>query len=46
MLDKLTGRVMSEEQKFKMSIAKKGKTWEEIYGINGAMQRRIQKGKK
>lgn len=43
---KLTGRVMSEEQKFKMSIAKKGKTWEEIYGINGAMQRRIQKGKK
>ena len=43
---KLTGRVMSEEQKNKMSTAKKGKTWEEIYGIEGAMLRRKQKGKK
>ena len=42
---KLTGRVMSEEQKNKMSTAKKGKTWEEIYGIEGAMLRRKQKGK-
>jgi hypothetical protein len=37
---------MSEEQKNKMSTAKKGKTWEEIYGIEGAMLRRKQKGKK
>jgi hypothetical protein len=29
-----------------MSTAKKGKTWEEIYGIEGAMLRRKQKGKK
>jgi hypothetical protein len=43
---KLTGRMMSDEQKFKMSTAKKGKTWEEIYGIEGAMLRRKQKGKK
>lgn len=43
---KLAGRKMSEEQKLKMSAAKKGKTWEEIYGIEGAKLRREQKGKK
>jgi hypothetical protein len=37
---KLVGRKMSDEQKLKMSVAKKGKTWEEIYGIAGAKSRR------
>lgn len=41
---KLTGRSMSEEQKLKMSTAKKGKTWEEIYGVDGARLRRENKG--
>jgi hypothetical protein len=48
--DRLTGRSMTPEQIDKMSSAKKGKTWEEIYGIEGAQQRRIaikkRKGKK
>ena len=43
---KLTGRKMSDDQKLKMSNAKKGKTWEEIYGTNGARLRRENKGKK
>ena len=30
------GNKMSDEQKSKLSIKKKGKTWEEIYGIEGA----------
>jgi hypothetical protein len=37
-----TGRPISEEQKIKLSAAKKGKTWEEIYGIAGAITRRKQ----
>ena len=41
--NKLTGRKMSEEQKSKMSAAKKGKTWEEIYGIAGAKSRQLTK---
>lgn len=43
---KLTGRIMSDDQKTKMSIAKKGKTWEEIYGVEGAKLRREKKAKK
>lgn len=43
---KLTGRKMTEDQKHKMSAAKKGKTWEEIYGIDGARLRRASKDKK
>lgn len=42
---KLTGRKMSEDQKLKMSTAKKGKTWEEIYGIDGARLRREKRKK-
>ncbi len=38
--DKLTGRKMSDEQKTKMSQAKKGKSWEEIFGEEGARKRR------
>lgn len=38
--DKLTGRKMSDEQKTKMSQAKKGKSWEEIFGEDGARKRR------
>lgn len=38
--NKLIGRTMSDEQKSKMSAAKKGKSWEEIYGIDGAKSRR------
>ena len=37
---KLTGRKMLDFQIQKMSQAKKDKTWEEIYGIKGAAQRR------
>ena len=37
-----TGRPISEEQKVKLSAAKKGKTWEKIYGIAGAITRRKQ----
>jgi hypothetical protein len=37
-----TGRPISEEQKIKLSAAKKGKTLEEIYGIAGATIRREQ----
>ena len=36
----LTGRSMTEEQIKKMSKAKKGRTWEEIYGEEGAKKRR------
>lgn len=38
--DKLTGRSMTAEQVEKMRIAKKGKTWEDIYGVEGAAKRR------
>lgn len=38
--DALTGRSMTDEERIKMSVAKKGKTWEEIYGIDGARDRR------
>lgn len=38
--NKLIGRTMSDEQKSKMSLAKKGKSWEEIYGADGAKSRR------
>lgn len=38
--EKLTGRKMTAEQKSKMKKAKKGKTWEEIYGVEGARERR------
>jgi len=31
---KLKGRKMTDNQKKNMSMAKKGKSWEEIYGIN------------
>ena len=37
---KLTGRVIPDSQKKKMSAAKKGKTWEEIFGEAGASARR------
>jgi hypothetical protein len=37
---KLTGRKMLDSQIQKMSQAKKNKTWEEIYGFEGAAQRR------
>jgi hypothetical protein len=37
---KLTGRRMTDEQIIKMSNAKKGKTWEEIFGKDGADQRK------
>jgi hypothetical protein len=43
---KLTGRTMSDDQKTKMSAAKKGKTWEEIYGVDGAKLRRDRRSKK
>jgi NUMOD3 motif len=36
----LIGRSMTTEQRKKMSDAKKGRTWEEIFGIEGAAQRR------
>lgn len=37
---KLTGRKMTDVQKTKMSQAKKGKSWEEIFGEAGAKKRR------
>ena len=37
---KLRGRKMSAEQIEKMSLAKKGKSWEEIFGEEGARRRR------
>lgn len=42
----LTGRKMTDEQKSKMSNAKKGRTWEEIYGVDGAAARRLNRSKK
>lgn len=39
---KLLNRVVPEDQRQKMSNSKKGKTWEEIYGIVGAQQKRKQ----
>lgn len=38
--DKLTGRKMTVDQIRKMSDAKKGKTWEEIFGKDGATHRK------
>jgi len=38
--EKLTGRTMTDTQIEKMSVAKKGKTWEEIFGEEGAKLRR------
>ena len=38
--NKLTGRIVPDEQLQKMSAAKKGKTWEEIFGKEGAAIRR------
>ena len=39
----LTGRSMTDEERIKMSAAKKGKSWEEIYGIEGAAVRRAKR---
>ena len=39
----LKGRKLSDSSKSKMSTAKKGKTWEQIYGVEGAAQRRKSK---
>ena len=36
----LLGRRMTTEQRKKMSEAKKGRSWEDIFGIEGAAQRR------
>jgi hypothetical protein len=36
----LTGRSMTDEERVKMSAAKRGKTWEEIFGNDGAKARR------
>lgn len=41
--EKLTGRKMTDEQVSKMRQAKKGRTWEEIYGVEGATKRRAAK---
>lgn len=38
--NKLKGRTVPVEQRKKMSLAKKGKTWEDIFGKEGAEQRR------
>lgn len=38
--NKLKGRIIPIEQREKMSLAKKGKTWEDIFGKEGANQRR------
>jgi group I intron endonuclease len=40
---KLLNRIVPDDQKLKMSLAKKGKTWEEIYGVNGALKKKSQK---
>ena len=39
---KLLNRIVPDDQKLKMSIAKKGKTWEDIYGVEGAKKKRTQ----
>jgi hypothetical protein len=39
----LKGKTVPNDQKEKMSLAKKGKTWEEIFGEEGAAQRRVSK---
>lgn len=36
----LTGRIVPIDQRQRMSSAKKGKTWEEIFGVEGAARRR------
>ena len=41
----LLGRVVPIDQRKKMSAAKKGKTWEEIFGIEGAATRRANRRK-
>lgn len=38
--NKLKGRTVPAEQREKMSLAKKGRTWEDIFGEEGAEQRR------
>lgn len=38
--NKLKGRTVPTEQREKMSLAKKGRTWEDIFGKEGAEQRR------
>ncbi|CAB4129599.1 grpIintron_endo, group I intron endonuclease [uncultured Caudovirales phage] len=40
--NKLLNRQVPDDQRLKMSIAKKGKTWEDIFGIDGAKRRREQ----
>lgn len=39
--EKLQGRVVPDVEKERMSIAKKGKTWEQIYGVEGAAKKRL-----
>ena len=43
--NKLKGRIVPEDQREKMSLAKKGKTWEDIFGEEGAAQRRLNRPK-
>jgi len=38
--NKLQGRIVPDDQREKMGLAKKGKTWEEIFGKEGAEKRR------
>lgn len=42
----LTDRSMEQHQITKMKTAKTGKTWEEIYGIEGAQLKRLERAKK
>lgn len=44
--EKLTGRKMTDEQVSKMRQAKKGRSWEEIYGVEGAAARRAARAAK